>query len=171
MKETLETINRMQAEGAIGKYAIGGAVGATLYLDPVATLDVDVFVTLPTAAGGQLLSLTPIYEYLTKRGCKVRGEYIVIGSWPVQFLLPANALEEEAISQARQAEVKVVLTWVMTAEHLVAIALQTGRAKDHSRILHFVERNAVDFNKLNDILSRHSLTSKWQTFKKRYLNE
>lgn len=169
MKETLETINRMQADGVVGKYAIGGAVGATLYLDPVATLDVDVFITFPGAGSDQLISLSPIYEYLSKRGYQAKREYIIIGSWPVQFLLPANALEEEAISRARQAEVKNVPTWVMTAEHLVAIALQTGRAKDHSRILHFMERNAVDFSKLNEILSRHSLVAKWQDFEKRYL--
>jgi hypothetical protein len=171
MKETLEVINRMQADGVIGKYAIGGAVGATLYLDPTATFDVDVFVTLPTTTGSQLLSLTPIYEYLTKQGCEIRGEYIVIGSWPVQFLAPNNALEEEAISQARQAEVIGVRTWVMRAEHLVAIALQTGRIKDRERILHFMDRNAEDLNKLNDVLVRHSLMSKWEKFQKRYQDD
>lgn len=171
MKETLETINRMQADGVIGKYAIGGAVGATLYLDPVATLDVDVFVTLPNIDDSKLVSLTPIYEYLTRSGCQIKGEYIVIGPWPVQFLLPGNALEEEAVSQARQAEVRGVRTWVMTAEHLVAIALRTGRAKDHERILHFMERNAVDLAKVNEIVMRHSLTSKWQKFQKRHRNE
>jgi hypothetical protein len=67
MKETLENINRMQAQGVIGKYAIGGAVGATLYLEPSATLDVDVFVILPQTSG------TPIYTYLTGLGCKVEG--------------------------------------------------------------------------------------------------
>lgn len=171
MKETLEAINRMQADGVIGKYAIGGAVGATLYLDPVATLDVDVFVTLPGIGSSQLVSLTPIYEYLTNSGCRIQGEYILIGTWPVQFLLPGNALEEEAVCQARQAEVRDVRTWVMTAEHLVAIALQTGRAKDHGRILHFMERGAVDLSKLNEILLRYSLISKWQDFNERYLNE
>jgi hypothetical protein len=42
MKATLEAINQMQADGVIGKYAIGGAVGATFYLQPAATLDVDI---------------------------------------------------------------------------------------------------------------------------------
>lgn len=36
MNGTLEVINRMQADGIIGRYAIGGAVGATFYLEPVA---------------------------------------------------------------------------------------------------------------------------------------
>src|SRR5271165_913760 len=93
VKATLESINRMQADGIIGKYAIGGAVGATLYLEPAATMDLDIFVTLPTVSGGSLLSLAPIYEYLKLRGSKVVDEYIEIGGWPVQFLPPSNDLE------------------------------------------------------------------------------
>ncbi len=46
MKTTFALLNRMQADGIIGSYAIGGAVGATFYLEPVATLDVEVFVLL-----------------------------------------------------------------------------------------------------------------------------
>ena len=39
MKETLEAIHRMRTDGVIGAYAIGGAVGATFYLEPMATMD------------------------------------------------------------------------------------------------------------------------------------
>ena len=42
MKKTLELINQMQADGVISHYAIGGEAGATFYLEPAATLDVDV---------------------------------------------------------------------------------------------------------------------------------
>ena len=59
MKATLEMINRMQSDGVTGKYAIGGAVGATFYLEPLATADVVMFVMLPTGPGSSLLS---IYE-------------------------------------------------------------------------------------------------------------
>lgn len=119
MKET-ERINRMQTDGVIGKYAIGEAVGATFYLEPSATLDVDIFVTLPTAAAGSLVSLAPIYDYLQAQGCGVEGEYIVIGGWPVQFLPPVDALDREALAEAVATEVEGVRTWVMSAEHLVA---------------------------------------------------
>jgi hypothetical protein len=43
IKDTIAVINQMQADGVIERYAIGGAVGATFYLEPVATLDVDIF--------------------------------------------------------------------------------------------------------------------------------
>jgi hypothetical protein len=171
MKRTVEMINQMQADGVIGKYAIGGAVGATFYLEPSATLDVDVFVTLPDTPGSSLLSLTPIYEYLTARGCRVEGEYIVIGDWPVQFLPPSDGLEREAIAEAVQTEVEGVTTWAMRAEHLVAIALRTGRAKDYARILQFLEQNAVDRHKLSHVLTQYSLVDKWERFERKYLKE
>jgi len=51
IKEVIETINRMQGDGVIERYAIGGAVGATFYLEPIATLDVDVFVEFHAEPG------------------------------------------------------------------------------------------------------------------------
>ena len=171
MRETLELINQMQSDGVIGKYAIGGAVGATFYLPPSATIDLDIFVELPKSSGSSLLTLTPIYEYLTARGCAVRHEHIVIGKWPVQFLSPSNPLEKDAIENAIPTDVNGVPTWVMRAEHLVAIALKTGRTKDHARILQFLDQKAVNQTLLTTLLVRHQLPAKWKEFGRRYLSE
>jgi hypothetical protein len=100
VKATIESINQMQADGIIGNYAIGGAVGATFYLEPAATLDVDIFVTPPTAPGGLLLSHGPIYDYLKARGGTVEDEPMVIGGWPVQFLPASDELELEGLAEA-----------------------------------------------------------------------
>lgn len=164
MKATLEVMNQMQADGVVDNYAIGGAVGATFYLEPVATLDIDVFVSFKEAAGSPLISLSPIYDYLTARGFKSEKEYIVVGGWPVQFLPPGNALVEEALEEAVETEVEGVQTRVMTAEHLTAIALQTGRAKDAARILQFIESGTLDADRLERILERHGLVAKWKRF-------
>lgn len=169
VKAALDLINQMQGDGVIGKYAIGGAVGATFYLEPAATLDVDIFVTLPTVPEGQLLSLAPIYEYLKARGCAVEGEHIVIGGWPVQFLPVSDGLEHEAVTEAVSTELEGVRTWVMSAEHLAAIALRTGRAKDHIRVVQFLEHGAADRRKLQIILERHGLISKAQQFESKFL--
>ncbi len=67
------------------------------------------------------------------------------------------------------ATVEGVTTRVMSAEHLVAIALRTGRSKDHIRILQFIEQDAVDQGKLQSVLERHGLTAKWEEFKRKYL--
>ena len=159
----------MQADGVIGKYAIGGAVGATFYLEPAATLDVDIFVILPSVPSGLLLSLAPIYDYLKLRGGTVEDEHIVLGGWPVQFLPASDELELEALDKAIATTVEGVRTWVMTAEHLAAIALRTGRPKDHNRILQFIEQGAVDRKKLQTIVERHHLTEKWRQFERRFM--
>lgn len=161
----------MQAAGLIGGYAIGEAVGATFYLEPVATLDIDVFVLLKASEGSLLLTLTPVYGHLLAKGYVAEGEYILIDGWPVQFLPPPGPLEEEAVSHAILAEVEGVPLFVMTAEHLVAIALATGRAKDFSRILQFIESGILVAAKLDDILDRHHLLEKWEDFGKRFLRE
>lgn len=170
VKATLEVINQMQADGVIGEYAIGGAVGAMLYLEPAATFDVDVFVALPSSKG-RLLSLAPIYEYLKARGCVEKQEHIVIDGWPVQFISPKDELEREAVAQAVTTELDGIRTRIMPAEHLVAIALRTGRSKDHARILQFLEQKVVDREKLEAIIEKHELRSKWEQFKRRYLED
>ena len=84
MKETLELINMMLAEGVISDYAIGGAVGATFYLAPAATVDLDLFVTLPGAPGFvpavSIYFLRPCLYYIQdKRNCKTYWNYAVDG--------------------------------------------------------------------------------------------
>jgi hypothetical protein len=168
IKEVIATINLMQRDGVIGQYAIGGAVGATFYLEPVATVDLDVFVALRPEPGKLIASLKPIYDYLTARGCKAEGEYLVIKDWPVQFLPPTGPLVEEAIAQALETDIEGERTFVFSAEHLVAISLQTGRAKDKARILQFIEAGVLDENRLEGILKRHGLLDLWQRFKQQF---
>ena len=169
MKRIFEVINRMQAEGVIGKYAIAGAVGATFYLEPAATLDVDILVALRNPPGGSLLTLEPIYNYLTSRGYQAEKEYIVIEGWPVQFLPPSDPLEEEALQEAVATDLEGTCTWVIAAEHLAAMALKTGRAKDFARILQFVESGVLDADKLGQVLQRHGLLAKWGQFEVKFL--
>lgn len=170
MKETLELLNQMQRDGVIESYAIGGAVAATFYLEPSATFDLDIFVAMSPSAGSALITLTPIYDYLKARGGKIENEYIVVGKWPVQFLPAADALEAEALREAMSIDYEGTPTRVMSAEHLLAIALRTGRPKDRSRIMQFVSERVIKADKLNRILSQHGLVLKWQDFEKKYLS-
>jgi hypothetical protein len=162
IREALRLINRMKADGVIERYAIGGAVGATFYLEPVATLDIDIFFAMPNT--GVLVNPTPIFDYLLARGCRAEGEYIVIGSWPVQFLPASGPLLEEALAEAREVDIEGVKSWVFSAEHLAAIALQTGRAKDRSRVLQFIEAKTLDPRRLRAIIARHGLEARWRHF-------
>src|SRR5580693_5795801 len=88
ISKVIALVNQMEADGVVRRYAIGGAVGATFYLEPVATLDVDVFVAFQEKPGQLLISPQPVIDYLAARGGVVDREYIVIAGWPVQFLPP-----------------------------------------------------------------------------------
>jgi len=171
IQEVITAINQIQADGIIGQYAIGGAVGATFYLEPVATLDVDIFVTFRTDPASLLLSPAPIFDYLKARGGIVEGEYIVVGGWPVQFLPSTGPLVDEALSQAVETDVDGTRARVFTAEHLAAIALQTGRAKDKARLLQFVEAGALDAARFQAILARHGLMEVWRKFESQFLSD
>jgi hypothetical protein len=167
MKETLAVIERLHADGVIGRYAVGGAVGATFYLEPMATADVDIFVLFERAP--LIVTLTPIYEACAKLGYQAEGEAIRIEGWPVQFLAATNPLLVEAVSHAVTRESDGLTTRVMTAEHLMAVALQTGRAKDHARLVMFVEAQIAKMDRLREILGRHSLLEAWAKFENRFL--
>jgi hypothetical protein len=169
--DVIATVNRLQSDGVIERYAIGGAVGATFYLEPVSTLDVDIFVTFRSEPGSSLITLQPIFEHLKTRGCPMQGEYVVIGGWPVQFLPTTGPLVEEALERAVELDVEGIPARVFTAEHLAAIALQTGRAKDKARLLQFVEAGVLEATKLQDIMVRHGLVGLWKQFQDRFLGE
>lgn len=161
-------INEMEAEGIIGRYAIGGAIGSIFWLEPFTTKDVDVFVHLPTAPGGTLLTLTPIYDYLRGRGCETHGQFIVVEGWDVEFVPPGTPLVEEALAQAVVREVNGVPTRVFTAEHLAAICLQVGRARDHDRLSRFLEQGALEADRFEEVVRRHGLLEKWRKFQQDY---
>jgi len=161
MKRTLQVLNELERDGVIERYAIGGAMGATFYVEPLLTFDLDVFVILPQSASS-LLSLVPLYEALRARGYTEEGECVLIEGVPVQFLPAYNALLDEALREARETSYEEVPTRVVRAEQLIAICLQTGRDKDRERVRIFREQAEVDMNYLAGVLQRHGLERKWK---------
>ena len=168
MKDTLAEINELRAAGRIGQWAIGGAMGATLYLEPISTFDLDVFVLFEGSP--LILTLTPIYKFLKARGHAADGDAVMIHGWPVQFLPAESGLLREAVEQAREVDFEGVPARVMLAEHLMAIALQTGRGKDFARLVTFMEARVADEAKLRELLERHGLGAAWKRFEQNYLN-
>ena len=155
--------------GLIDRYAIGGAVGATFYLEPVATLDIDIFISFKPQTGSLLISPEHLYKYLTERGARIEGEYLIIADWPVQFLPPTGPLVEEALEEAVDVNVEEVRTRVLTAEHLAAIALQIGRPKDKARLLQFLESGTLEVERFQQVLERHALLKVWKKFEQQFL--
>ncbi|MBI4548699.1 MAG: hypothetical protein HY707_12005, partial [Ignavibacteriae bacterium] len=120
MKKTLKVINELREKNLIEDYAIGGGIATLFYTEPFLTYDLDVFMTLPRKMKEKnLISLSPIFDYLKKKGYSWKGEHIVIGGIPVQFI-PVDALEEEAVRHAREMKYRGVTTRVLTPEYLMA---------------------------------------------------
>jgi hypothetical protein len=174
MKQTLDIINRMEADGAIDRYAIGGAVAAYNYVEPAVTEDLDILVSFDLhsrQSKSGLVTLGPLLSYLKERGySEFRKEGLVIEGWPVQFLPVADGLDAEALAQAEEVEIDInpgegsVKSRVLRPEHIVATALRTGRPKDSIRIVQFLEENAVGIDALCDVIVRHGLRERWRTF-------
>src|SRR5215471_7639289 len=97
MKQTLDVLNRMEADGVMSRYAIAGAVAAYNYIEPTVTEDLDILVSfdpMPTAARTGLITLEPILNYLRQKGySEFRKEGLVIEGWAVQFLPVENDLD------------------------------------------------------------------------------
>jgi hypothetical protein len=136
-------LNDLQRQGIIGLHAIGGAFAFIFYAEPINTRDLDVFAELPTVGG-----------------------LILLDGFPVQILPAPTPLVQEAIVEARTVEIGKERTRVFSAEHAVAIALQTNRAKDRLKIEHLLEsgKDPLDEVRLRTILARHGLEERWNRF-------
>ena len=167
MQETLKILLQLRSEGAIGQYAIGGAIAASFYVEAVSTEDLDVFAFLQPSPSG-LLTLTPLYDRLKQLGGVVENEHVVLYGWPMQILPAYNPLIEEAVLAAIEQTFHEVAVPVVTAEYLCTIALQTGRAKDYQRVNALLEAGAVDADTLEKLVYRYNLNERWKQYVRRY---
>jgi hypothetical protein len=161
MEKTLQVLNILERDGVLRRYAIGGAMGATFYVEPVLTFDLDIFVEFPQTAA-RLLTLEPVYEALRARGYTEECECVNIEGVPVQFLPAHNDLLLEALAEAREILYEQTPSRVLRAEHLAAIALQTGREKDRARVRLLREEARLDKDYLLGVLARHGLEARWK---------
>lgn len=162
MKETIEVINGLKKAGLILDYAIGGAVGVLRWVEPFFTRDLDVFIVLPQQDREKdLISLSPLYEYLGQKGYKEwKGQWIIIAGIPVEFI-PASGLSREAVDEAVEVEYEGVKAKVMIPEYLIALLLKAGRDKDMMKIKMLMDEAEVDEGRLNKILTKYDLMDKF----------
>lgn len=170
MEKTLRVFNDLEKNRLIKRYAIGGGIALLFYAEPILTYDLDVFCLLPAEREG-LITLSPIYEYLRKRGYRVHEEHVVIEGIPAQFIPAYNELVEEALEEAVEVKYKRAKTRIVRAEHLLAIMLQTYRPKDRERILLLLNEAQINMPYLQNVLKRHGLKERWSEFKRRYREE
>lgn len=161
LAKVLTELAEAQKDGVLDHYAIGGAVGATFYIEPAATEDVDVFVAMAPRPGGILVTLEPLYSYFKARGATVKGESLYIGGWLLQLLPPPTDLVAHALDQAVRMEVEGVEVPVFSQEHLAAIALETNRPKDKIRLQQFLSSGTLDRAEFDRLVERFGLTERW----------
>ena len=169
MKEVAQLLNEMCGERVIMEYALFGAVAQMRYTEPVATLDADVLVVVPSPEG--LDALTPIYEFCARKGYTPAGESVRVGAWPVQFIPVFSPLTREAVERADTVEFEHIPFRVVRADYLAMIALSVGRAKDFARILALLEAGSVTPGGIAILAQRHALSDAWTRFKTRFLDD
>lgn len=162
MEKTLEVLNRLEAAGLIGRYAIGGAVAAAYYVEPTVTYDLDVFTVIPGTS--LLIELSPIYTQLKAWGYKEQGAGVEIEGWEVQLLPPPGPLEQAALDAAETRTFHNIPTRIIPAEFLCAIMLKTSRPKDLIRLSQFLEQGVLSKGAFMEILDRFSLREKWNQY-------
>jgi len=169
VKNVAQLLNEMRAAGVISDYALFGAVAQMRYTEPVATLDADVLVALPSSEGLDVLS--PVYEFCAAKGYRPEGEAVRVGAWPVQFIPVFSPLTREALEQADTADFEGEPFRVVRADYLAVIALSAGRAKDFTRILALIEAGSVTPEDIAALTERHRLAEAWKRFKTRFLDD
>lgn len=170
MGRTIQILNDMVRDGVIDTYAIGGAVAAINYIEPVATEDLDILVSFADQRSSLLVTLGPITSYLAGLGyTEWKDEGLLIEGWPVQFLPISDALDNNALENAITFELEfgemgTVPARILSPEFIVATAVRVGRPKDFVRINSFLEEDQVDIDLLEEVLDRHDLREKWASF-------
>ena len=72
MREIAQLLNDMVGAGVITDYALFGATAQMRYTEPVATLDADVLVAVPSPE--KLDVLAPLYRFCSEKGYSPEGE-------------------------------------------------------------------------------------------------
>ncbi len=165
MKRALEMANALRDSGVIGSYAIVGSIAIIYYASPINTDDLDIFFLHGTPQS-ELFSMQKIYDFLVAQGFEPKDYTVNIAGVKVQFVPSTGPLSDEAILNAVDATVFGVDTKIATPEYLIAMKLTAGRPKDYAHIAHLLEnsRLPIDFNRLDDLLSRFQLQEAWNRF-------
>ena len=162
LAKAFRVLNELKKHRIIENYALGGAVGAVFYMEPVPTYDLDVFITLPASDGRS--SLNPVWSYLLRKGHRVRGDRVNLHGVPVHFLTPYSDLVEEAVEEAVGLPYGKTKVRVMRVEHLLAQCLGAGRPKDYLRMIYLLDEAEIDRAYFRGVLRRHGLLKQWGGF-------
>ena len=154
LADVLRAANELVSAGLIKDYALGGALAAIYYTEPITTYDADIIFI----ASDKTLSagIPAIYSHLSSKGWRVEREHLLIKDFPVRFLA-ASGLTKEAVREAKPIEFEGVPAKVFRPEYIIATAASVGRHKDLARIEQLLSQVKIDKALLDDILRRYNL--------------
>src|SRR6266853_5385593 len=154
LADVLRAANELVSVGLIKDFALGGALAAIYYTEPVTTYDADIVFI----ASDKTLSegIPAINAHLQSKGWRVEREHLLIKDFPVQFLA-ASGLTEEAVRNAKSIQYEGVPAKIFRPEYIIAIAASVSRPKDLARIEQLLEQAKINKPMLDDILRRYNL--------------
>lgn len=149
-EKVIKRLNRLKEKGVIKDYAIGSAHAVAYYLEPVKTLDLDIFVFAESDQDFYLFR-----TYIKKAGFRMRGTHVIIDDTPIHFLPGSlHPFINEAVRRAKRIRVRSIPTKVLTAEYLIVSLLMAFRLKDKMVIPDLLE--LADMERLRTIIERFS---------------
>lgn len=149
-EKVIKRLNRLKKAGVIKDYAVGGAHAVAYYLEPVKTLDLDIFVFVESDQDFYIFR-----TYIKKAGFKIRGTHVIIHDIPIHFLPGSlHPFINEAVREAKRIRVRNIPTKVLNVEYLIASLLMAFRLKDKMVIPDLLE--LADMGKLNKVIERFS---------------
>lgn len=154
----LRALNAMKQDGVVADYAVAGGMAQAFWVEAVPTYDLDVLIALPQETG-VIVSLAPIYDWARRHEYTVRGEHVVIGDIPVQFLASPGPLTDEAMQHAAMLRFGDTDVRVVRPEYLIAMFLhgsaRTRQRRERAAILR--DEAGIDESLLRDLMNRFSL--------------
>lgn len=147
-EKAIKRLNRLKKTGVIKDYAIGGAHAVAYYLEPIKTLDLDIFVFAESDEDFYIFR-----TYIKKAGFRMRGTHVIIDDTPVHFLPGSlHPLINEAVRRAKRIRIRSIPTKVLTVEYLIVSLLMAFRLKDKMVIPDLL--GLADMEKLRGIIER-----------------
>jgi hypothetical protein len=128
--------------------------------EPFETKDLDLLMGLSRSPGKR----RPVYRHFVDGGAVPEGQFLRLSRILVDIVPAADALDAEALREAVEARVGGQAARILTAEHAVAIAVRTGRPRDHMKIARLLAAapQSLDHRKLGGVLARHGLLEAWR---------
>jgi len=122
----IKVLNELKRKRKLKDYAIFGAIGASYYMEPIFTKDIDVLVLADTDE-----DYIRVWRELSKHAEKTKDFGFVIDQTEVQILPTSiHPMFKSALESAKSVKTGGITTKVVDREHLILMFLRANRQKD-----------------------------------------